>query len=178
MIDTCGSKQYKRLHVNIGYKGLLLLIVMLQNIISASYMNSTPGRRYSPNNHCEYIEMAVAPSAYEAHATRTFIIEDGMQNDNDMSDMQGVRHAPTPVTPSHAPPSISALLGIGGFGFTGPHPAHMMYMANKQSGGSALGNSQDSHAHHATQISPEIRQPNDRRVDADENGSLVVGDMV
>ena len=151
---------------------------MLHNIISASYMNSTPGRRYSPNNHCEYIEMAVAPSAYEAHATRTFVIEEGIQDDNDLSDVQGARHASAPVTPSHAPPSISALLGIGGFGFTGPHPAHMMYMANNPSGGSALRNSQGSHTPHATHNSPQIRKPNDGHVDADENDSLVVENMV
>ena len=111
---------------------------MLSNLISASHLNPLPNRRYCPTNHCEYIEMAVAPSAYEAHATRTFVIEEGMQEDNDLIDLPNARHTSSSGTHPLAPPSISSLLGIGAFGLTGPHPSHMMYLAKKSHGDSAF----------------------------------------
>ena len=166
---------------------------MLSNLISASYLNSTPGRRYSPNNHCEYIEMAVAPSAYEAHATRTFVIEEGMQEDNDLIDMPNGRHASAPGTHPQAPPSISSLLGIGAFGLTGPHPAHMMYLAKKSSGDSGFSGfmgSQGSHGSQGSQGSkgsqgsqgsqtlPVIQQTENEEGSTGENDMLVMDNMV
>lgn len=163
---------------------------MLSNLISASHLNPLPNRRYCPTNHCEYIEMAVAPSAYEAHATRTFVIEEGMQEDNDLIDLPNARHTSSSGTHPLAPPSISSLLGIGAFGLTGPHPSHMMYLAKKSHGDSAFvgpqgskgfqgfQGSQASLGSQGSQTLPAIQQNKNEEGRTGENAMLMQDSIV
>ena len=137
--------------------------------------------------------MAVAPSAYEAHATRTFVIEEGMQEDNDLIDLPNARHTSSSGTHPLAPPSISSLLGIGAFGLTGPHPSHMMYLAKKSYGDSAFVGPQGSKGFHGfqgfqgsqaslgsqgSQTLPAIQQNENEEGRTGENDMLMPGDIV
>ena len=107
---------------------------MLSNLVSASHLTTSSNRQYSPHNHCEYMEMAVAPSAFEAHASRTYVIEEniesGTQNNNSQHHA-GMQQTQRPC----APPSLGMLLGINAFGVMGQmgmHPSHLMYQRNLQ----------------------------------------------
>tara|TARA_B100001094_G_C18188280_1_gene805347 strand:+ start:393 stop:848 length:456 start_codon:yes stop_codon:yes gene_type:complete len=73
--------------------------------------------------------MAVAPSAFEAHASRKYVIEEGMetemQNDSCQRDKQNKQ-----TQRPYASPSIGMLLGINAFGVMGPmsmHPSHFIH---------------------------------------------------
>ena len=146
-------------------------MTMLSNIVAATINN---GRQYCTNNHCEYMEMAIEPSPYEAYATRTFVIDDSLQDDNVLLDMPDVRHPTAPhtaATPANAPPSICTLLGIGVFDLTGTHTAHMLYLAQKSAEESALHASQSLAASQSKQ--EEIGEK-----DAGEDDLLVPDNMV
>jgi hypothetical protein len=84
---------------------------MLSNLVSASYLTTSSNRQYSPHNHCEYMEMAVAPSAFEAHASRTYVIEENIESGTQNSNSQhhaGMQQTQRPC----APPSLGMLLGV------------------------------------------------------------------
>lgn len=125
--------------------------------------------------------MAVAPSAYEAHATRTFVIEEGMQEDNDLIDLPNARHTSSSGTHPLAPPSISSLLGIGAFGLTGPHPSHMMYLAKKSYGDSAFVGPQGSkgfQGFQGSQTLPVTQQNENEEGRTGENAMLMQDSIV
>ena len=120
------------------------------------------------------MEMAIEPSPYEAYATRTFVIDDSLQDDNVLLDMPDVRHPTAPhtaATPANAPPSICTLLGIGVFDLTGTHTAHMLYLAQKSAEESAL---------HASQslAASQSKQEESGEKDAGEDDLLVPDNMV
>ena len=57
------------------------------------------------------MEMAVAPSAFEAHASRTYVIEENIESGTQNSNSQhhaGMQQTQRPC----APPSLGMLLGV------------------------------------------------------------------
>jgi len=119
---------------------------MLANLVAASVFGNSNLRKYSSENHCEYVEMTVNPSTFEAHASRMYVIDDSLHEHAWIADASDAAEQGSGVSMYHStknsmhntthksrqaqhthPPSMARLFGVSGFGFAPPHPAQFMH---------------------------------------------------